>query len=199
MWGILSQFVRWTSVTVAATIAYILFLMILLILRYVFQVKQFHPNIKKLNTICYFIVLWTTISCTILFWLIYFFKFDMINALNEDQLILLPMYAHHIGHTIPIIIAFSIGLFIYKPEYNNDRKLHIITQIFLLACYFVNMNLIKEKFNYWPYPFMNLLSTNEWICLFIFAYVMSVGVCEPIISRYFIYLNTRNNNKSKKF
>lgn len=197
MWGILSNFVRWTDVNVIATAAYICWLLLLVVFKYIFQWADVHhhPWIKQINTLCYFIVMWTTMSCTLLFWFIYHFKFELINSFSKEQLDNLPPYAHHIGHTVPILIAFAIGIFIYRPTYMpHYRWVHILVQCILITIYFINMKLIQDRFKYWPYPFMNLMSTHDWIGLILFAFVVSTGFFEPLISYYFNVLNKSNQS-----
>jgi hypothetical protein len=178
MWRVLSQLIRWTDVNVRAIEAYLLFLIV------IYSWGYSYYFIRRLNTLCYFIVLWTTSSCSILFWIIYFVNFNWINPVGLE----VPLYTLHLYHTCPFLVAILIG-WIIKPEFSRVYRLnHVLLQCVLLFGYFLNMRLIYLKFDYFPYPFMNLLKQEEWIVLITLAYVISICIFEPMITKYLQYV-----------
>ena len=192
-WFISGKFVHWTGVSVAATLSYIIVLSLFLLYKRIFKPKV-NLFLQLFISCCYFIALWTTLSCTVLFWIIYFVKFEMINHIDD----VIPVFMQHITHTFPALLLLAIGKWIHTP-YNSSywkyRSIFMISQMVLLTMYLINMYLIEDHFSYWPYPFMNNLSNQEWFIMIFLGYAFSIFAFEPIIVKYFKYLN----NKGYKF
>lgn len=174
---ILSFIVRWNEINYIILFQYLLMYFILRMYTSIAN-RELNLEFKLLHSLCYFIALWLTSTCNILFFFVYCTKGPYVY--NEQILVVF----------IPFSVMLIIGLFQWEhmPVSNWFYK---SIQSIILFYFFANIAMLKH----YLYEFMKLPTRIEWIVIVIMVYVVNLFICEPLISKYIVYLNTRLNIK----
>lgn len=180
-WTLL-RFHRWTDVNLYTSFLWLCIFLISLIVSFRPQQRIYYTLAKGYTTL-YYIACWTTFSCTVLFWTIYLSGY---TELLQPSHIVIPFSTHFYIHLFPFLSVVISGWYIpksWRQEIGFDFVWIVTTQVILLTCYFLNLYYIRQKFNYFPYPFMDNCTLFNQVQLVFVSIALSL-VCTDLGDRW---------------